>query len=62
VLESGHKKRYTESEWEERMTHIAPSRELINKLVMNYLVIEGYKTGAQKFEKESGVKGKPNTD
>ena len=25
---------------------------------MNYLLVEGYKQGAQKFEKESGIKGK----
>ena len=35
-----------------------PSREVINDIVMNYLVIQGYKEGAYKFMKEAGVKGK----
>ena len=39
------------------MKHITPSKEAMNKLVMNFLLVEGYKQGAQKFEKESGVKG-----
>ncbi len=31
------------------------SHEDINKLIMNYLVVEGYKDGAVCFQKESGV-------
>jgi hypothetical protein len=37
---------------------IQPSRELINELIMNYLVVEGYKEGALKFAKEAGVKNR----
>ena len=29
----------------------------MNELVMNFLIKEGYKEGALKFEKESGIKG-----
>ena len=28
----------------------------MNQLVMNFLILEGYKEGALKFEKESGIK------
>ena len=28
---------------------------------MNYLIVEGYKEGALKFQKESGIKGIPNS-
>ena len=28
----------------------------LNKLIMNYLVIEGYKDAAEKFHQESGIK------
>ena len=35
-----------------------PSREVINEIVMNYMVVQGYKEGAYKFMKEAGVKGK----
>ena len=46
-------------QWELRSNLIQPSREVINQLVMNFLVVEGYKDGALKFEKESGIKGNP---
>ena len=39
------------------MSQVQPPRELINKLVMNYLVVEGYKEGALMFQKEAGIKG-----
>jgi hypothetical protein len=31
------------------------SRDELNKLVMNYLVLEGHKEGALNFQKESGL-------
>ena len=42
--------------WEQRMAQIIPSKQDMNQLVMNFLVLEGYKEGALKFEKESGIK------
>ncbi len=42
------------------MQSIHPKKDILNKIVMNFLVVEGYKKGALKFEKESGIKGKPN--
>lgn len=40
------------------MQDVVVSKDIINKLVMNYLIVEGYKQGALKFEKETGIKGK----
>ena len=51
-------KTITPEHWEARKAHIQPSRPLINELIMNYLVVEGYKEGALKFQKEAGIKGK----
>ena len=31
------------------------SRDELNKLVMNYLILEGHKEGAMNFQKESGL-------
>jgi hypothetical protein len=40
------------------MAEVEPPRDIINKLVMNFLIVEGYKEGALKFQKEAGIKGK----
>jgi len=37
------------NEWEERMQTLVPYKEDLNKLVMNFLILEGYKEGALKF-------------
>ena len=42
--------------WEQRMSQIIPNKEDMDKLVMNFLVLEGYKEGAMKFQQESGIK------
>jgi len=47
----------THDQWESRKQLVQPSREVINEIVMNYLVVQGYKEGAYKFMKEAGVKG-----
>lgn len=39
------------------MDEVVVSKDIINKIVMNYLIVEGYKQGALKFEKETGIKG-----
>ena len=41
--------------WEKQMSGIVPSRELLNKAVLNYLVVEGFKDAALKFQQESGT-------
>ena len=47
-------------EWEKKLAEVSVKKEDLNKLVMNYLVIEGYKDAAEKFSRESGIS--PNID
>ena len=54
-------KAITPEHWEARKQAIEPSRTLINQLIMNYLVVKGYKEGALKFQKEAGIQGKSNS-
>ena len=42
--------------WNQRTSQIKPNKEDMDKLVMNFLVLEGYKEGAIKFQQESGIK------
>jgi hypothetical protein len=43
--------------WVEEMNKLRVSRQDMNKLVLNYLIIEGYKDAAEKFIKETGIQG-----
>ncbi|CAM8989573.1 hypothetical protein QQ045_009077 [Rhodiola kirilowii] len=45
----------TKGEWEKRLGCISIKEEVMNKLVMNYLVTEGYPETAKKFKAESGT-------
>ncbi|EGF83232.1 hypothetical protein BATDEDRAFT_85821 [Batrachochytrium dendrobatidis JAM81] len=42
-------------EWEKKLSDVKSSKNDLNRLVMNYLVIEGYKDAAEKFSVESGL-------
>ncbi|KAJ2997841.1 Glucose-induced degradation complex subunit [Globomyces sp. JEL0801] len=42
-------------EWEKRLDEVKINKSDLNKLIMNYLVIEGFKDAAQKFATESNV-------
>ena len=42
-------------EWSTKMETQHVARADMNKLIMNYLVTEGFKEAAEKFQKESGV-------
>ena len=42
--------------WQQRLDQIVPSTQLMDELVMNFLVHEGFKEGALTFAQESGVK------
>lgn len=42
--------------WSKELTKLKIDREDMNKLVLNYLIIEGYKDAVQKFIKETGIK------
>ncbi|XP_073134483.1 protein GID8 homolog isoform X1 [Henckelia pumila] len=45
----------TRDEWEKRLSDVKVRKEDMNKLVMNFLVTEGYVEAAEKFRMESGT-------
>ncbi|KAE8716948.1 LisH and RanBPM domains containing protein isoform 2 [Hibiscus syriacus] len=45
----------TREEWEKRLNDVKIRKEDMNKLVMNFLVTEGYAEAAEKFRMESGT-------
>ncbi|KAL8460395.1 hypothetical protein ACS0TY_032072 [Phlomoides rotata] len=49
------KKIITREEWENRLNSVKVRKEDMNKLVMNYLVTEGYVEAAERFQLESGT-------
>ncbi|KAJ2358452.1 hypothetical protein IWW50_000996 [Coemansia erecta] len=42
-------------EWERKMHEVPIAKSDLNQLIMNYLIIEGYKDAAEKFSEESGM-------
>ncbi|KAL3282400.1 hypothetical protein HHI36_005585 [Cryptolaemus montrouzieri] len=46
---------YTEKQWLKLLEENDLCRTSMNKLIMNYLVTEGFKEAAEKFQEESGV-------
>merc|ERR1711915_215934 len=42
-------------EWLQKIGDIRIPRAAMNKLVMNYLVTEGFKDAAEKFQEEAGI-------
>jgi len=44
--------------WNEEINKLRVNRQDMNKIVLNYLIIEGYKSAVEKFIKETGVEGK----
>ncbi|MBA0778861.1 hypothetical protein Gotri_006676 [Gossypium trilobum] len=49
------KKVIMREEWEKRLNHIRIRKEDMNKLVMNFLVTEGYAEAVAKFRMETGT-------
>ncbi|XP_077254094.1 protein GID8 homolog isoform X2 [Tasmannia lanceolata] len=49
------KKVITRDEWEKKLNNVKIRKEDMNKLVMNFLVTEGYVEAADKFRMESGT-------
>lgn len=45
----------TREEWERKLRDVKIKKEFMNKLVMNFLVTEGYVEAAEKFRIESGT-------
>ncbi|KAI7824742.1 CTLH/CRA C-terminal to lish motif domain-containing protein [Gamsiella multidivaricata] len=56
------KKTISKEEWSAQLAEIHVDREDLNKLIMNYLIIEGYKDAAEKFSQESGAKPPVNLE
>jgi len=52
----------TRDEWMTKMESQHVARADMNKLIMNYLVTEGFKEAAEKFQKESGVETSVDLD
>jgi len=44
-----------QEDWERRLHEVQVSKDDLNRLVMDYLVIEGYKTAAEEFSREAGL-------
>eukprot|EP00899_Mesostigma_viride_P027986 jgi/Mesvir1/8372/Mv12622-RA.1 len=53
--EASTKKVISREEWEKKLDAVQVRKEDMNRLVMNYLVTEGYLEAAEKFQKESGA-------
>lgn len=49
------KRNIPKDEWEERLSKVKVNKQDLNQLVMNYLVVEGYKDAAEQFSSESGL-------
>eukprot|EP01095_Lingulamoeba_sp_RSL-Kostka_P005157 TRINITY_DN164_c0_g2_i3.p1 TRINITY_DN164_c0_g2~~TRINITY_DN164_c0_g2_i3.p1 ORF type:complete len:222 (-),score=67.26 TRINITY_DN164_c0_g2_i3:463-1128(-) len=54
------KKVYTKEQWEQKLNDVKISKQDLNKIVMNYLIVEGYKEAAEAFVEESNTE--PNCD
>ncbi|KAB5546371.1 hypothetical protein PHYPO_G00071290 [Pangasianodon hypophthalmus] len=50
----------TRDEWMEKLNNVHVQRADMNRLIMNYLVTEGFKEAAEKFRLESGIE--PSVD
>jgi hypothetical protein len=48
--------------WNEEINKLRVNRQDMNKIVLNYLIIEGYRDAVEKFIKETGVEGKLNNE
>lgn len=55
VCKSTSKKVITKEEWEKKLNDVKIRKEDMNKLVMNFLVTEGYVEAAERFHIESGT-------
>jgi len=50
---SNNKRTISKEEWDKRCSQVKIQKSDLNKLVMNYLVVEGYKDAAEAFAKEA---------
>ena len=52
----------TVKNWQSKLNEIEIPKDLMNKLVLDFLIVEGYKEGAKKFKKEAGIDLKDKCD
>ncbi|KAL0478128.1 glucose-induced degradation protein [Acrasis kona] len=52
---SNPKRTVSKEEWEKKLKQVKINKSDINKLIMNYFVVEGYKDAAEMFQKESNT-------
>ena len=45
----------SEAEWAERLASVEVDHAMMNRLVMEYLIVEGHKEAAESFMEESGT-------
>jgi len=49
------KEEISKVDWERRLNEVYVTKHDLNRLIMDYLVIEGYKTAAEEFSKEADI-------
>ena len=54
-VQSTSKEVITKEEWEKKLNSVKIRKEDMNKLVINFLVTEGYVEAAERFCMESGI-------
>ncbi|KXS20045.1 hypothetical protein M427DRAFT_52312 [Gonapodya prolifera JEL478] len=54
-MAAAQKKSISKDEWERKLAAVKINKQDLNKLVMNYLIIEGYKDAAEKFGQEANL-------
>lgn len=48
----------SEKEWQDKLSTYKFQRKDLDKLIMNFFMVEGYIDAAEKFSKESGIECK----
>ena len=52
----------SEKKWNDKLKKMKISKQDLNKIVMNYLIVEGYKSAAEKFTHECGIEANMDFD
>jgi hypothetical protein len=55
ALQSNNRRRIGAEEWQRKLRDVQVRKEDMNRVVMNFLVTEGYVDAARVFERESGT-------
>ena len=49
------KKTISPQEWQKSLSQVKVSKQNLNKLILNYFIIEGFKSAAEKFAQEANL-------